>query len=371
MSRGRIVRRTGALALLAALAYLAAWPSGIDPVAWDPPVAAPAPANDRLGAIERIAGTGGLVGPEYVEIDAAGELIAGYLGGELMRFAPDGGNARLIADTGGRPLGVRALRDGTLIVADAARGLLRVAPDGAIETLADQHAGLRFGLTDDVAVSADERMAYFTDASSKAGLGDTLRDVLEHGANGRLLQIDLATRATTLLLDGLHFANGVVLDPDGQSLLVCETTSYRIVRVFVAGARAGTHAVFAENLPGFPDNLTWNGRDRYWVALFNPRNALLDRLGPHPFLREAHDPRILRGSPRIEIRGCRGAQAIHSLRGSRQALYGLRRSGDGWDGSRLQPGPSLRACWRSSRRRILPTLVLGRSSMKRMYFGFL
>jgi sugar lactone lactonase YvrE len=286
------------LVVLAALGWLLAWPVPIDPVAWDPPPAPVLAPDERLRAIERIAASD-LAGPEYIEIDAAGRLVTGYAGGALMRYASDGSEPRRIADTGGRPVGLRALRDGTLIVADAEHGLLRVAPSGAIEVLADGHDGVRFGLTDDVAVSADESVAYFTDASAKFGLDATYSDILEHGANGRLLKIDLGTRATTLLADGLHFANGVVLEPGERTLLVCETGSYRVLRVHLAGARAGTREVFADNLPGFPDNITWNGRDRYWVALFNPRNALLDRLGPHPFLRRvvARLPQWLRPQP--------------------------------------------------------------------------
>ena len=272
------------LVVLAGAGYLLAWPVAIDPVAWDPPVAPAVAPDDRLRAIERIARSE-LEGPEYIEVDTAGRLVTGYVGGALVSHAADGSDPRTLANTGGRPVGLRALRDGTLIVADAVRGLLRVAPDGTVAVLADSHDGVRFGLTDDVTVSADESVAYFTDASSKFGLEATVADIIEHGANGRLLRTDLATGATTLVLDGLHFANGVALEPGDQSLLLCETASYRVLRVHVAGPRAGTFEVFADNLPGFPDNLTWNGRDRWWVALFNPRNALLDRLGPHPFLR--------------------------------------------------------------------------------------
>jgi hypothetical protein len=39
-------------------------------------------------------------------------------------------------------------------------------------------------------------------------------------------------------------------------------------------------------LPGLPDNLSFNGHDRFWVALYAPRNALLDATAPHPFVRK-------------------------------------------------------------------------------------
>ena len=52
---------------------------------------------------------------------------------------PDGGAAGLFADTHGRPLGLEVNpRDGTLIVCDAYRGLLRVET-GHVRMLADAY----------------------------------------------------------------------------------------------------------------------------------------------------------------------------------------------------------------------------------------
>ena len=50
-------------------------------------------------------------------------------------------------------------------------------------------------------------------------------------------------------------ANGIVVEPGGESLLVAETGAYRIQRYWLKGDRAGQTEVFAENLPGFPDNI--------------------------------------------------------------------------------------------------------------------
>ena len=61
----------------------------------------------------------------------------------------------------------------------------------------------------------------------------------------------------------------------------------------------GQDDVFIDNLPGFPDGISSNGRDRFWLALVAPRNALLDRLLPHPFLRKviARLPKFLQPAP--------------------------------------------------------------------------
>jgi hypothetical protein len=88
-----------------------------------------------------------------------------------------------------------------------------------------------------------------------------------------------------MLLDKLEFANGVTLGPDDAFVLVNETGAYRISRYWLSGSKAGTHDLFIDNLPGLPDNLAFNGRDRFWVALYTPRNALLEKTAPLPFVR--------------------------------------------------------------------------------------
>ncbi len=98
------------------------------------------------------------------------------------------------------------------MVADGYRGLLRVNPgSGRVEVLTDGADGVPFRFTDDVDVASDGTI-YFTDASSKFGPAMHARDdIIEHGGHGRFLKFDPASGATTVLIDGLQFANGVAL----------------------------------------------------------------------------------------------------------------------------------------------------------------
>ena len=285
--------------LVVTLAYLAIKPSPIDPVAWDPPAAPPmtgplAP-NAKL-AIAELIGQGQIDGPEDVETDAQGRVYGGTNAGTIVRV--EDGKITTFADTGGRPLGLDFAPDGALIVADAKKGLLSVAPDGAVTLLTDSADGLRFGFTDDVAVASDG-VVYFTDASDKFGFGDHMLDLLEGRPHGRLLRYDPVSKQTKLLADGLYFANGVALAKDESFVVVNETYRFRLSRHWLRGPKAGTTELFGAELPGFPDGVSQSGRGTFWVAMFTVRNPAGDFLAPRPFLKQmvANLPRFLWPKP--------------------------------------------------------------------------
>ena len=274
-------------AVVLLVAYLLLWPVPIEPVAWDPPpppeLVGPYAPNDALTRGRRLLDGIGH-GPEDVAFDAEGRLYTGFEDGRIFRMALPDGEPELYVDTGGRPLGLVFDASGRLIVADARRGLIAVADDGAIEILATEAGGLPFGFADDLDIAPDGTV-YFSDASTTFGYGEDRLDLLEHGGHGRLMACEPGTGEVRVLLDGLQFANGVAAARDGSFVLVAETGAYRILRYWLAGPRAGTDEVFIDNLPGFPDNINLTEDGRLWVALPSPRVAAVDRLAPHPFLR--------------------------------------------------------------------------------------
>jgi sugar lactone lactonase YvrE len=267
------------------LAYLALWPIAAAPVAWVPRAApalsGPYARNDALAEVQRI-DVGGR-GPEDVAFGPDGALYAGLEDGRIVRLRP-GGEPETFAHTGGRPLGLAFAPDGRLMVADAARGLLAVDPAGVVAVLSAAEGGRPFGLADDLDVAADGTV-YFTDATHRHPVGRSIEAIVEHRADGRLLAY--RDGATRLVRGNLDFANGVALAADGSFLLVAETASYRITRCWLHGPHAGFCDVFADNLPGFPDGVTRGDDGLFWVAIAAPRNALLDRLHPHPALKKA------------------------------------------------------------------------------------
>ncbi|MFF5076466.1 SMP-30/gluconolactonase/LRE family protein [Actinoplanes sp. NPDC000266] len=244
----------------------------IRPRRWDPPRLADSGATAELSVSRRLP-TGG-VGPEDVVFDHAGRVVAGLAGGRVVRIDPASGERAVLAETGGRPLGLHPRADGGVLVCDHDKGLLEVGVDGSVTRLVD------VAFPSNV-VEASDGTIWFTTSTTRWTLDEYLGDVFEHSCTGRLMRRAPDGTVTTVL-DGLKFANGLVLAPDESHLLVAETAGYRIQRHWPSGRTE----VFADNLPGFPDNM-WLGSDGLvWVAIVAPRNALLDRLLPLPgFLR--------------------------------------------------------------------------------------
>ena len=283
----RVILRVALAVIVALIAYLLLWPVPINPAAWTTPTAPELTGvhaqNNELAKIERLHIDG--FAPEDVAFDKDDRIYCGAEDGRIFRFQPDGTKPEVFAQTKGRPLGLIFDHDGNLIVADALIGLMSIAPDGKSTVLATQAGGVPFRCTNDLDVAADG-MIYFTDASYKFRLTQLKEDVLEHQPNGRFLAYDPRTKQTRVLLNDLYFANGVAVSPDQTFVLVNDTSNYRVRRYWLKGEKAGQSDIFIDNLPGFPDGVSSNGRDTFWVALVNRRDAGLDFLLPHPFLRK-------------------------------------------------------------------------------------
>ena len=162
---------------------------------------------------------------------------------------------------------------------------MSIAPNGQPSVLATEAEDVPFRCVNDLDVAADGTI-YFTDASYKFPLTLLKADLLDHQPNGRFLSYDPRTKQTKVLLHDLYFANGVAVSPDQTYVLVNDTGAYRVRRYWLKGDKAGQSDIFIDNLPGFPDGISSNGRDTFWVALVNRRDPGLDFLLSHPFLRQ-------------------------------------------------------------------------------------
>ena len=255
-----------------------------DPQAWSPPTAPKLTgayeSNDRLARATLLGVSGS--GPEDVAIDASERIFTGLDNGAILELDLSR-NIRFVADVGGRPLGIELYGEDDRLVCNADIGLQRVSKQGAVDTLLDSVDGERLTLTNNASVSSTGTV-YFTESSRRWRLGEYESDLVEGRPSGRLLQME-ETGGVKVLVDGLQFANGVALDADESSVFVAETGRYRIHRHWLNGDTAGSTEVFLDNLPGFPDNLSF-ADGILWVAFASPRQAALDAMASRTWMRK-------------------------------------------------------------------------------------
>ncbi len=233
--------------------------------------------------------------PEGMVAEPDGGLLVGHEDGSLARITLDGaGNvstARKIAKLGGHSIGlVRDEARDTYWSATFPLGLQELGPQGVLKTI-ESVDEVALGFPDDVAVDEDG-IVYLTEASTRYNPLTTkpdapyvLWDFMEGRANGRLIAYDPETGEARTVLGKLAFPSGVVLTRDGSALLIVEVTRYRVIRYQLKGPDRGNVSVFADRLPGIPDDVFTDTQGRIWVTLVAPRDALMDNwIAPYPYI---------------------------------------------------------------------------------------
>ncbi|MGH6645985.1 SMP-30/gluconolactonase/LRE family protein [Aquabacterium sp.] len=306
--------------LVALLVYLAFWPVPAVPVAWQAPkdlgyVGAHA-VNQKLASLRRMELGPGQQGPEHITFHQ-GWLYTGLLNGDVLKVGLDGKTRELVANTGGRPLGIDVDAQGRVLVADGLKGLLRIegsGPSAKVETLLtmvdDPVAGDPLRYADAVKVGPGGTV-WLTDATRRFSVSEwkstfeaSVLDILEHSCTGRLIAVDPVSMKSRVALSGLCFPNGVAFSADGKSMFLSETASYRILKLDLAKLSVtrptqgmtgtptlanalgqGAATVLLDNLPGYPDNLMAGASGRIWVGLTKPRSPVVDMAAERPFIR--------------------------------------------------------------------------------------
>ncbi|WP_026918877.1 SMP-30/gluconolactonase/LRE family protein [Gordonia shandongensis] len=213
--------------------------------------------------------------PEDVVSLPDGRIATGLADGRLLSIDPVDGDQLVLADTAGRLLGLEARADGTVYICDHDRGVLRLDPGQARATvLVDTVDGRPLRFASNVVVATDGTV-YFTSSSQNFTIDRWRSDLIEHVGTGRLIALT-PDGAVQVLRDDLQFANGLVLGPDEDCLLVAETGGSRISRYWLRGESAGTSDVFIDGLGGYPDNMSVGSDGLLWVALASPRNSILE-----------------------------------------------------------------------------------------------
>lgn len=140
----------------------------------------------------------------------------------------------------------------------------------------------KIAVCDNLEVSEDGRRIYFSEpfAYPDATADDAIDEAIALAPNGRLWRHDLDTGSTRLIAEGFHFINGVLYDPHPaqtreESVIVTQTSLFRVTRFFINGPKAGHFEVVIDALPGMPDGMDRDTAGRIWLAMFTDRSPLL------------------------------------------------------------------------------------------------
>ncbi len=280
----KLIKTVLVFSLFSSLIYLCYYPIALEPVARKTPpypgLSGQYEVNTKLAKIDLVKVPS--PGPESIVRHPAGHFFAGLANGDILQFNSTGKDQKIIANTGGRPLGMKIAPNGDLIIADQIKGLLQLDSTLQIKVLVKQYEGEDLKFIDDLDISA-AGVVYFSNATQRNPIV-VENEAWEQRASGALFAYDLNTTELRLLKKDLFFANGVALHHSEDYFVFSETFGLTLSKFWLKGPKKGTTELFNDQLPGFPDNVTYN-KGIFWVAIPTQRVVGIEPLFERPFLR--------------------------------------------------------------------------------------
>ena len=130
---------------------------------------------------------------------------------------------------------------------------------------------------------------YVAQGSARHRPSDWAVDLMSKNASGSVWRVDPAGKSgAKMLIQGLAFPNGLLVDRD--SVIVAESWRHRVIRLSEGGAQEP----ILQKLPGYPARLAPAGDGGVWLALFAPRNRLIEFI----LLEDAYREQMMRDVPR-------------------------------------------------------------------------
>ncbi len=179
-----------------------------------------------------------------------------------------------------------------------------------------------FALCNDLAVSADGKRIYVTEPFVRphAAMGSgAVPEAIGLYPHGKLWRFDREQRTVALVLDGFTFVDGILLEErngEEESVLITETTKFRLLRAHLTGPRAGTTEVLFKDLPGLADGLDRDDDGRIWIGIIKKRSGLMNFVHANPWIK----PLLLR-IPQAMLPVSKTTGILVLDRHARQPLY--------------------------------------------------
>jgi len=170
--------------------------------------------------------------------------------GCVTRVGSDGQIKEVLAETG-RPNGLAVDAAGNIWIAESMEpALLRLSPDGVVETFLTECNGDPFLFPNDLAFGPDGAL-FMTDSGIRfedfAPGGSVRPDWAEVPVDGRVYRIDVHDKSIAQVDEGIRFTNGVAIGPDGM-LYSNETLTGMVFRYTLDREQVGPRESFGNVL---------------------------------------------------------------------------------------------------------------------------
>jgi hypothetical protein len=208
--------------------------------------------------------------PEIDNLTATPEALFASQGAGLLRLRISG-DAMEASE-------VRAFSSAITCLAAAASGVLAIGLDGqGIVIQGGRHDGVQIKelngtplRSPTAALFLDPDTLVVANGSAEFMMADWKRDLMNRRSTGSVWRIALNGKDATPLARNLAFPNG--LAPGAGTLLVSEAWRHRVVALDDGKT---PRAVLSE-LPAYPSRIVPASAGGYWLAMFAPRNQLVE-----------------------------------------------------------------------------------------------
>lgn len=180
--------------------------------------------------------------------------------GQAIRTVDLQGNLRTVLELPFKPNGFGFRQDGSLMLGDALGRQIHRWDGEALEHVADLSAMTVFCLSDGI-VDSHDRM-YVGD------IGYNFFDPVNQPVDSCVISCIDADGSARVVAEGLSFPNGMVITPDGKTLIVAETTGHRLTAFdILADGGLANRRVYAELAADVhPDGICLDAEGGVWIA---------------------------------------------------------------------------------------------------------
>ncbi|CAD5218569.1 unnamed protein product [Bursaphelenchus okinawaensis] len=171
-----------------------------------------------------------------------------------------------------QPLGIRYWKEEKFVFADGTLGIFvvdfKTEQFKQVCTAGYVIGKWPIGFADDFDFIGENTIV-FSDMNPKCGMRNFVHCFMEYSKDGRIIKLNLNTGELEIIVEDILTPNGVVAHPDKQSAIVASSVQSQLYRVYYAGSKKGNVEVFADGLPGLPDNLRQtSGGKTFWIAFY-------------------------------------------------------------------------------------------------------